>query len=40
MIKYFVIRNFRGTCSTVEILRGYMLIHYNAEQVNIHLSEC
>jgi len=25
MIKYFVIRNFRGTCS-VEMLKGYMLI--------------
>jgi len=25
MIKYFVIRNFRGKCSTVEMLDGYMV---------------
>jgi len=25
MIKYFVIRNFRGTCSSVEMLKGYMV---------------
>ena len=24
MIKYFLIRNVRGTCSSVEILKGYM----------------
>jgi len=24
MIKYLVIRNFRGTCSSVEMLKGYM----------------
>jgi len=24
MIKYFLIRNFRGTCLTVEMLKGYM----------------
>ena len=44
MIKYFVIRNFRGTCSSVEmvkgtclsveILKGYMLICRNAEGVH------
>ena len=33
MIKYFVIRNFRGTCSSVEILKGYMLSCWNAEGV-------
>jgi len=25
MIKYFVIRNFRGTCSSVKMLKGYMV---------------
>jgi len=25
MIKYFVIRNFSGTCSFVEMLRGYIV---------------
>jgi len=34
MIKYFVIRDFRGTCSSVEMLRGYMLIRRNAEGVH------
>jgi len=24
MIKYFVMRNFRGTCSSVEMLKEYM----------------
>jgi len=40
MIKYIVISNFRGTCSSVEILKGYMLIFRNAEDVHAHLSEC
>jgi len=31
MIKYFVIRNFRGMCSSVEMLKGYMLIVRNDE---------
>jgi len=31
MIKYFVIRYFRGTCLSVEMLKGYMLIYRNAE---------
>jgi len=30
MIIYFVRRNFRGTCSSVETLKGYMLIFQNA----------
>jgi len=34
MIKYFVIRYFRGTCSSVKILKGYMLICWNAERVH------
>jgi len=34
MIKCFVIGNFRGTCSSVERLKGYMLICRNAEGVN------
>jgi len=25
MKKYFIIRNFRGTCSSVEILMGYIV---------------
>jgi len=25
MIKYFVLRNFRGTCSSVEMPKGYMV---------------
>jgi len=25
MIKYFVIRNLRGTCTSIEILNGYMV---------------
>jgi len=39
MIKYFVIRNFRGTYSYVEMLNGYMLTFGNAEGVHTHLSE-
>jgi len=31
MIKYFVTKNFRGTCSSVEMLKGYMHIFQNAE---------
>jgi len=34
MIKYFVIRNFRGTCSSVEMLKGYKVICWNAEGVH------
>ena len=34
MIKYFVIKHFRGTCSSAEILKGYMLICRNAEVVH------
>ena len=44
MIKYFVIRSFRGACSSVEMvkgtclsvemLKGYMLICRNAEGVH------
>jgi len=33
MTKYFVIRNFRGTCSSVQMLNGYMPIIRNAEEV-------
>ena len=38
--KYFVIRNFRGTCSSEEIPKGYVVIFRNAEGVHAHLSEC
>ena len=31
MIKYFVLRKFRVTCSSVEMLKGYMLICRNIE---------
>jgi len=31
MIKYFIIRNFKGTYSSVEILKGYLLIFRNTE---------
>jgi len=42
MIKYFVIRNFRGTCSIVHLSKWwrYTLICWNAEGVHAHLSEC
>ena len=40
MIQYFVIRNFRGTCSYVEMLKVYMLIFRNAGGVHAHLSQC
>jgi len=30
MIKYFVTKNFRDTCSSVEMVKGYMLICRNA----------
>jgi len=40
MMKYFVITNFRGTCSSVKILKGYMFSFCNAEGVHTHLSEC
>ena len=38
--KYLFLRYFRGTCSSVEILKGYMLIFRNAEVIHAHLSEC
>jgi len=34
MIKYFATRNFRATCSSVEMLKGYMPICVNAEGVH------
>jgi len=34
MIKRIVIGNFRGTCASVEMLKGYMLIFRNAEGVH------
>jgi len=33
MTNTFCHRNFRGTCSSVEMLKGYMLICRNAEGV-------
>jgi len=32
--KYFVIIHFRSTCSSVEMLKGYVLIFQNAEGVH------
>jgi len=40
MMKCFVIRNFMGTCSSVEMLKGCMFIRKNAVGVHSHLSEC
>jgi len=40
MTKYFVMRNIRGTCSSVEMLKVYMVFCWNAEGVHAHLSEC
>jgi len=34
MIKYFVIRNFRGTSTSVKMLKGYVVICRNAEGVH------
>jgi len=39
MTKYFVMRNVRGACLSVEMLKGYMVICWNAEGVHAHLSE-
>ena len=38
--KYFVVRNFRGTYSSVEVLKGYMLVFQNAEGVHAYLWKC
>jgi len=35
MLKCFVAKNFRGTRSSVEMLKGYMLICQNAERVHV-----
>jgi len=40
MTRCFVIRNFRGTYSSVKMLKGYLLILQNAEGVHAHLWEC
>jgi len=40
MIKYFVIRNLRGTRLSAEMLKGSVLIFQNAEGVHASLSEC
>ena len=40
MKKYFVMRNISGTCSSVEILKGCMIICWNAEGIHAHLPEC
>jgi len=40
MIKYFVIRNFRGTSTSVKMLKGYVVICRNTEWVHGYLLEC
>jgi len=40
MRKYFVIKSFGGTCSSVKILKWYILIFWNAVGVHAHMSEC
>jgi len=40
MTTNFVIRIFRGACSSIEMLKGYMLIFRNAEGVHTPLLEC
>jgi len=35
--KHFVIRHFRAKCSSVEMLKGYMLIFRNAEGIHTPL---
>jgi len=40
IIIYFVIGNFGGTFSSVNMMKGYMLICWNAEGVHAHLSKC
>ena len=39
MRKYFAIKSFKGTCSSVKNLKGYILICWNAAEVHAHLSE-
>ena len=39
MRKYFIIRSFRDACSSVKILKGYILIFCNAQGVHALLSE-
>jgi len=34
LLSLFIIRNFRDTYSSVEMLKGYMLICWNAERVH------
>jgi len=38
--KIFRQKIFRGTYSSVEMLKGYMLICLNTEGVHAHLLEC
>jgi len=40
MMKCIVIGNFRGTCGSVDMLKGYIFTCWNAEGVHAHLSEC
>jgi len=40
MKKCIVIGHFRGICASVKMLKGYILICWNAEGVHAHLSEC
>jgi len=40
MIKCIAIGNLRGTCASVEMLKGCIHICWNVEGVHAHLSEC
>jgi len=40
MTKCIAIGIVRGTCVSVEFLKGYIVICWNAEGVHSHLSEC
>jgi len=39
MIKCVVVGNLMDTCASVEMVKGYILICWNAEGVHAHLSE-
>jgi len=39
MKKCIVIGNLRGTCASIEMLKGYIHICWNTEGIHAHLSE-
>jgi len=40
MINCIVIGYLRGTCTSVKMLKGYILTCWNGEGEHAHLSEC